>query len=150
MGAWGPGIFENDDAADWVYRFEAEGAYAVDRALSTTLAEAEVGFIDAPTGTTALAAGEAVASALGQPSAALSEEMRAATATHADAVRALDDVLMRTRRAVVAVLGQTADGTGTGSELLDLWAEDDASDEDFAAFKASVTDLALRLKAAGA
>jgi hypothetical protein len=58
MGAWGSGIFDNDDAADWVAELSANGLGAVETALGNALA-AE--YLEAPDGARALAAADVVA-----------------------------------------------------------------------------------------
>ena len=68
MGAWGHGVFENDDAMDWVTDLlESSDLAAVTAALAAVV-EAEVGEeIDAGDGAAALAAAEVVAALAGQP-----------------------------------------------------------------------------------
>src|SRR5918996_298232 len=65
MGAWGAGIFDNDDAADWVYELEQAGD---DSVLAETLAAvANAGadaYVEAPDAAAALAAAAVVAAAL--------------------------------------------------------------------------------------
>lgn len=146
MGTWGTGIFENDDAADWVYTLEAEGALAIDAAFNAAIADASEGYLKAPVGSCALAAAEAVAAAFGAPAATLLDEVKAAGATHAEAIRRLPDVQRRAIRAAIAVTGKSADGRDVASELIALWGDDGVAEEDFQQFMASVKDVAVRIK----
>jgi len=75
MGAWGPGVFENDDACDWVFELvESEQLSAVDCALDATL-EADEDLIDASPSCNALAAAEVVAALAGRRGKGLTEEV---------------------------------------------------------------------------
>ena len=58
MGAWGPGIYENDDAADWGAEVTDLGLQAVEDALDIAI---EADYIEAPDGACALAAADVVA-----------------------------------------------------------------------------------------
>ena len=76
MGAWGVGIYENDDAADWRFEVAESGLAAVEAALDSAI-EAE--YVEAPDGACALAAADVVArlvSGRGDDSA-YSEDVRA-------------------------------------------------------------------------
>jgi hypothetical protein len=147
LGSWGAGIFENDDASDWIYALEDDGAKAVDSALTAALEGADGGYIEAPDGACALAAAEAVSAAYGAPKAGLSEEQAAAMANSAAGIRDLEDVCRRAILATMAVLGQRPGGKQVKSELIGLWGEDGVAEEDFQAFIGEVKDLAARLKA---
>ena len=143
--AWGPGVFDNDDAADWVWILQEEGAGAVDAALERALEGARNGSISLEAGHQCLAAGEAVAQALGRGADGLDEEQVQAMDTHAEAVRALPEIRERAVRAVIAVLGQSPEGKPVASQLALKW-ENSGSDAEFAKFMAAVEDLAVRLK----
>jgi hypothetical protein len=129
MGAWGEGSFENDDAADWVYELEQmEGMEGVAAVLEKA---GEGGYLESPDACIALAAAEAVAAALGEPSATLPPEVAAWAEGHRDSV---DREL--------AVLALTVvDRIGADSELKELWEETD----DFEPWKTTLTDLRQRL-----
>lgn len=58
MGAWGSGIFENDDAADWSAELQDEGINAVAQALAALTSG---GYLEAPDASRALAAADVVA-----------------------------------------------------------------------------------------
>ena len=146
--AWGPGVFENDDAADWIWALEEEGAKAVDAALETALEGAQHGRISLADGHKALAAAEAVAFAHGRGAETLEDDQRAAMEAAATAVRHLPDIRKTTVRAIIAVLGQGPDGKPVASELALKW-ENTGSGKEFKAFMARVEDLAKRVKGAG-
>ena len=130
MGAWGTGPFDNDDASDWVYELEKGGITTVESALSEALAD---GDLVAPTDTNAIAAGEVIAAALGNPAAGLREDILELANGLANSVTA--DHAARARTAAERVL--------TGSELSELWGESD----DHAEWRETVDDLIRRLAA---
>lgn len=132
MGAWGAGVFENDDAMDFVFEIsEAEGWKLVRRVLRDCLEE---GFTDASQSAMALAAAEAVAAAMGHPVKDLPTEVASWVAQHREDLPAgLED---RARDVVEKIMDEEE------SELRQLWA-----DEDDAAWKAALDDLINRLSA---
>lgn len=132
MGAWGAGVFENDDAMDFVFEIsEAEGWKLVRRVLRECLEE---GFTDASQSAMALAAAEAVAAAMGHPVKDLPTEVASWVAQHREDLPAgLED---RARDAVEKIMDEEE------SELRQLWA-----DEDDSAWKAALDDLINRLSA---
>ncbi|MEM7489409.1 MAG: DUF4259 domain-containing protein [Pseudomonadota bacterium] len=137
MGAWGTGIFDNDSAADWLYEYEDQGAPAVASALSEVAETPADDYVEVDMGSWALAAGEVVAAANGQP-LEVGEELMATIAKHAAAVRSIDGLPASALRAMDRVMG-------ANSELAELW--DEAGGEDEAAFQAAAADLRTRLKA---
>jgi hypothetical protein len=65
MGAWGHGIFDNDDAADWVYELEeAADDGVVERTLRAVASQPEDAYVEAPEAAAALAAAEVVAASV--------------------------------------------------------------------------------------
>ena len=58
MGAWGVGIYDNDDAADWAGELPERGLDAVRAALDVVL---DAGYVEGPDGASALAAADVVA-----------------------------------------------------------------------------------------
>ena len=132
MGAWGPGVFENDDASDWVWELEDDTDGAI-------LAEA-LGFVvdfpadeqvESPESSNALAAAEIIASAQGIRSLGLPTEAVAWLDAHSAAV---DDRLRSLALAAVTRIG-------ADSELKDLW--DEAHDP---AWAEAVAALQARLR----
>lgn len=128
MGAWGPGSFENDDAADFVYELEeADGSKILARALKKALGDEEP---DVEAGSRAIAAAEVVAGLKGAPRAELPPEVEDWIAAHQG--RHEKDLSPLALRAV--------DRVRSDSELQDVWAE--SGDE---GWQAALADLERRL-----
>lgn len=131
MGTWGHGTFQNDDALDLLDDVTDGGDEAMLRATLDTAIEQAGESLEAPEGSSALAAAEIVAALRGRPAADLPDEA-------VDWVRgrpAPDDMLVaRARQAVDAVL--------TDSELRDLWMEAD----ELPGWQATVEELRERLR----
>jgi hypothetical protein len=134
MGAWGPGIFENDTASDWAFGLEgAKDTSLIERTLAKVLAVGDQ-YLEAPDAEEGLAAAEAVARLTGnwggrdaytEPMDKWIEKVHISPGAR----------LVQTAVAVVErVLSQP-------SELLELWA---GSDE-FDAWKTALGDLRSRL-----
>ncbi|MEO9897543.1 MAG: DUF4259 domain-containing protein [Paracoccaceae bacterium] len=68
MGAWGIGIFENDDAMDWLLEFAQVGAVAIAGAMTDVRDSAQNGYIEVDAGSRLLAACDITAAARGYPS----------------------------------------------------------------------------------
>ena len=66
MGAWGPGIFENDDAMDWAVDFQREPSEQSLRDAFEAAVEVD-DYLERDLGSYALAAAEVLAAAKGQP-----------------------------------------------------------------------------------
>jgi hypothetical protein len=113
MGAWGIGIFDDDDAADWAWELEESLDLELVRdALAATMDTG--GYLERPEGARALAAAAVVAATFDGDLRALPEEVgqwvdeHADTATRGDARLAVD--------ALDRVMSED-------SELRILWAE---------------------------
>jgi len=133
-GAWDIGPFDNDDALDWVYELEASSDLsAVEDALSAVANEDS--YIEAPTGSAAVAAAEVVAALLGKPHPQLPPEVVAWTKNRS---LAKDNQLKQLARQVIAGVQDS-----TKSELAQLWLE---SEEIFDEWKSSLSDLEQRLQ----
>ena len=131
MGAWGAGVFENDDAADWVWELEDdEDGSVIDDALTAVVDTPRGEVVDAGDASNALAAAEIVAAARGRQLAQLPTE--AAEWIRRNSALVTDAVVDLARRAVTRV--------ATSSELRDLW--EDAGDP---AWAESVRTLQARL-----
>jgi hypothetical protein len=130
MGAWGTAAFDNDDASDWVYDLEKRGMPAIESALTDAL---EARDLATPTDVNAIAAGEVIAAALGQPADGLREDIEELATGLAAAIT--PDHAVRARAAAERVLA--------GSEVADLWRET----ADDAAWQRTVDDLIDRLSA---
>jgi hypothetical protein len=112
VGAWGPGPFDNDDAADWVSAVAASAELAVVRAALQAVLDAE--HVAAPVGAVAIAAAELVAAAAdaGRPEPPVELTRWLAAASSAPTLGDRDLAL----RAVL----RTRSG---GSELAEVWEE---------------------------
>lgn len=130
MGAWGTGVFDNDDALDWFDALERRGADAVLVALQTVPQEDD--FIEAPQANEALAAAEIVAAARGRPAADLPGEATDWVQAHGPAIG--DELVDLAIGAVTRIRED--------SELKDLWEEGDSAAE----WLAVVDDLLARLR----
>ena len=115
MGAWGTGVFDNDEALDWVWELEDGGITAIESALDEAIRSSD---LSAPTDVEAIAAAEVVAAAIGRPLPGLSEDIVALVAHVAPSVT--PEHAARARTAVERVL--------SASELAELWAETDDAD----------------------
>jgi hypothetical protein len=114
MGAWGEKAFQNDSALDWVAELEAKGVSAVRRALSTTAETPADEYLDSDDGSSALAAAEIVAAALGRGRDRVTKNVIAWLDANAAAIVPADMVVAR--QAVERVLADN-------SELRSLWGE---------------------------
>jgi hypothetical protein len=132
MGAWGAGVFENDDASDWVWELEDDNDMSVlHEALAAAVDTPLDELIEAPDASNALAAAEIVAAARGHHGAELPSEAREWIGRNAKLVDA------RT----VALAAAAVERIGLDSELKDLW-EEAESDE----WARVVADLLERLR----
>jgi hypothetical protein len=113
MGAWGVGIFDNDDAMDWVAELERSDDLkaAIEQALVAANQPSDI-YLQAPEASTGLAAAEVVAALKDAPSAALPKEIQNWLAKHTLDV---SDVISLARNAT--------DRIKSKSELRDLFEE---------------------------
>ncbi|MHC5018677.1 MAG: DUF4259 domain-containing protein [Planctomycetota bacterium] len=136
MGAWGHGNFENDVAADWVYEIFEPGDHVpyVTQGLEAVAGVADGAALSADACNTALAAADVIAAWLGNPGRDANDTVTVWAKAQASK-GAPDPALVATaRRVVERVLA--------GSELLDLWAENEDGGADW---KATQADLLQRL-----
>lgn len=133
MGAWGTGIYDNDDAADWAHGLDDGGLDLVRSALRAVQAES---YLEAPTGAEALAAADVIGrlKSGGGEQSPYAESVMDWVDEHED-----DDswiaLVPAARAAVVAVRAES-------SELRELWAEDEAT---FSDWLVVVAELEARL-----
>jgi hypothetical protein len=134
MGAWGTGLFENDDALDFAGDVVERGGLALVENVLEELLDMSDEYIEAPDAEQVLVAAEIVAALAGRPAAEYPDEL----AEWLDALDAVpDDALVDTaRRAVQRVLTPP-------SELLELWEE--AGEDDYAEWRVGVEAIAARL-----
>ena len=112
MGAWGTGLFDNDDAVDWAYELEeATELTPVRQALSATLDTD--GYLELPEGACAAAAAGVVAASFDGTLTGLPEEVADWVRDHPDAATRAD------ARLALDALERV---TGQDSELRDSWA----------------------------
>ena len=136
MGAWGLKSFENDDAADWVYALEEQGATLIAETLNAVLVDADPDdecHPEAAASCEALAAAELVVGAHTGDISRLSDSARVVLQKVTDGIATAEN-LARAKRAVERVR--------TRSELRVLWAETD----DFGAWTCDVDQLIDALK----
>jgi hypothetical protein len=134
MGAWGPGIFENDDASDWVWELEDDddGSVLIE-ALSVVVDLDPDEDPEADESCNALAAAEIVAAARGRHSVELPSEAREWVARNAAKVD----------HRLVALAAGAVERVSIASELKELW--DEAQDDSWSLV---VRDLLDRLRSA--
>ena len=133
-GAWDIGPFDNDDALDWVYELESSSNLSAVQAALAAVAN-EDSYIQAPTGSNAIAAAEVVAALLGKPHPRLPPEV----ASWVDGRNLSDSSeLVALAKQVIARVQHP-----TKSELAQLYSE---SEEFFEAWKSTLSDLEQRLK----
>ncbi len=116
-GAWDVGPFDNDDALDWVWELsESDDLSVVRKALQRAIDAS--GYLEAPTGSVALAAAEVVAALKGKPRAQLPAEVFGWFESHE---LAADDSLVRIARQAIAQIKNAE-----SSELAQLWSDSEA------------------------
>ncbi len=135
-GAWGTGVFENDDALDFVLEL-TEGDPAEPVSSPFRFAWHGGGYIDAYLGARILVAAEVYAAMLGNPSDDLPIELKAwlegKTKSWGNDIKGREDTIST----VKSLLDPEK------SELAELWSE---SPDDFARWSETVKDVARRLK----
>ena len=130
MVVWGEGLFDNDDAAEWVYELEEAPDFGVVHAALTAVIE-EQGYLRGPQGSIAIAAAEMVAAARERPGRSIPESVALWVELNAPGVGDEDVAL------ALAAVDRVLDAN---SELRDLWtASGDPS------WLRAVEDLRLRL-----
>ena len=133
MGAWGMGIFENDDASDWLYELEvARNSAVLEKALNAVVENSDQ-YLEAPDCTVALAACEILAALKGKPADSLPEEAETWIQQH-KSIEA-DELIILAEAAIERIR--------TNSELKELWEESRDLDE----WLKTLDDLLMRLRA---
>ncbi len=133
-GGWDTGSFDNDDALDWIYELsESDDLSVVESALQNAVDAS--GYLEAPTGSAAIAAAEVVAALSGKPRSELPPEVTDWVRTHEFVVGS--DLVETARSAISAVRNSQS------SELAQLWSE---SKELADAWEADLGDLLERLE----
>jgi Domain of unknown function (DUF4259) len=121
MGAWGAGIYDNDDAADWAGELAEHGLDAVRAALDGVL---DADYVESPDGACALAAADVVArlKAGGGEQSPYCEDVVSWVAANRGPLS--DELVDKAMRAIARVRSED-------SELAELWAEDGATQSDW-------------------
>lgn len=146
MGAWGPGVFENDLAADWVEMFRKDGTPGY---LPYTFEDIDINpeFVNEVVSSFVLAAAEVVAAAGSQPLA--SEWRPRPIDDHSDRMTGLpasvQEWLVRTKfkpdKDLVKLAKRCVSRVLENSEIKDEWQASGHFDE----WKQAVDDLLSRL-----
>ena len=149
MSVWGPGPFENDDAADWLSELDEEleeesGAELLEEALSEVADPENVGYVEIPDGAIAVAAAELLALLLGKPGGEkdiLDEETLSSLSQEIGGLdaRRKERLVKRALTAVDRVLNDKEN-----SELRQVLEEDEAM---LSAWTSMIRDLHTRLQA---
>lgn len=134
MGAWGIGVFDNDDAADWVSELEsANDSGFLSEAIDIAMSAGD--YFEAPEGSRLLCACEVIAAIGGQPSTNLPDEVRQWVSNHETLdITALFPAALQ---AIDRVLGES-------SELNQLWKEDE---NDYSVWRETVLSIKSRMSA---
>ncbi len=132
-GAWDMGPFENDDALDWVRELEESTDFSAIKAALRP-ATSSGSYIEAPSGSYAIAAAEVVAALLGNPAENLPSEI--STWVAGQEVKPGSDLIGWAKTAVTNVLSKEK------SELSQLWSEAGPSYDEW---RDGLTDLLQRL-----
>jgi len=131
MGAWGNGIFENDDALDWIVELEQADDYSVIFDALNTIEDNADDYLDASDCFCALAAAEVVACIHSKQTNSLPDEL----SEWLKSQEAMNPKLItKARNATQAILSD--------SELKDLWAESD----DYSKWKSELENVISRLE----
>lgn len=133
-GAWDTGPFDNDDALDWVWELSESDDLNFVKATLRSAADTS-GYLEAPTGSMAIAAAEVVAALRGNPRPNLPVEVTRWVRMHQVTVD--DDLLRLARDAVERTKRRDS------SELAQLWSE---SEEMEGAWRKDLNGLLQRLR----
>jgi hypothetical protein len=134
MGAWGPGVFENDAACDFVSAVADGGGMAALAEALDRVSSSGRNYLEAPDAEEGLAAAEIVARLKG------GSGQQTAYSASIDAwieglpTGVLDELIGKAKRSITRILSEP-------SELLELWKESD----DFESWKRSVEEISKRL-----
>jgi Domain of unknown function (DUF4259) len=135
MGAWGLGVFENDDAMDWAVDFEHDPSEQTLREALEAAVTVEH-YLERDLGSYALAAAEVLAAARGRPCRDIPPALRDWAAANGGI--AAPELLAQARAAIDRVM------IVDSSEVAELWATTAAS-EDAAGWTTQIEHLKRRL-----
>ncbi|MDM8536933.1 DUF4259 domain-containing protein [Desulfobacterales bacterium HSG17] len=114
MGAWGIGIFENDDSCDWLYDLEKSTDLLV---IESALNHSDADYIEAPEGCCILAAAEIIIALQGNAKEGLPENA-ASWVSQNSSLMDTSHLNIKAIQAIDKVLSDV-------SELKELWEETD-------------------------
>jgi hypothetical protein len=134
MGAWGPGVFENDAASDFNEDIYDQGPDYIRKVIVMVVALPEQAYLDADEASMALAAIEYVAASKGKPMPGLTTLVK--DWIENESYEADDDLLLYCIKAINRILNN--------SELKDIYSEE--SGEPDIGWIASVSDLKERIE----
>jgi hypothetical protein len=134
MGAWGTGVFENDDAADFVGDVVEGNSLAPIKAAIDRVLQIEGEYLEAPDASQALAAAAILALLKDKASAGVETTEALGEWVGRTKISPPKDLLENARHSIERILTEP-------SELLELWSESD----EFAEWKSSTEKLAAML-----
>lgn len=132
MGAWGPGVFENDDALDFLDELHQHGPTLIKKEIGKVAALRAKDYLDAPLASRALAAAESIVAGMGRPSL-----------FPGDSVAMLREVKDTWTEEDLSQAAQAVRRIQSNSELADLWRE--AANDDFNSWNSEVERILYRL-----
>jgi Domain of unknown function (DUF4259) len=133
MGAWGIGVFENDDAMNWAVDFQrAPSDQSLREAFEAVTAVED--YLERDPGSYALAAAEVLAAARGKPCRDIPQALRDWAAANASI--ATPDLLSQALAAIDRTMVEDS------SEVAELWSET----KDAAAWVMQIDELRQRLR----
>jgi hypothetical protein len=136
MGAWGVGIFDNDDACDWKYGLEKTSDLRVVEAAIAAVNVGEDGYVEAPSASEALAACEVIARLKGNWGARNSYTETLDKWVEAHPMTPGPQLVASAMRVIDRILA-------ANSELLELWKDS----EEYEDWLKAVQDLRQRVLA---
>jgi hypothetical protein len=134
MGAWGSGIFENDDAADFVYEIVDRSDLSPIEAAIEQVLLMDSDYLEAPEGARALAAISILALLTNRDLEIKDAGPDLKQWIQQSAIKVPESLLAKSRRAAQRVITSP-------SEIMELWSESG----EFETWKASVENLASKL-----
>lgn len=134
MGAWGYGVFENDDAMDWLPELlESVGMSLIEETLREVLVD---DYIEADLASNAIAAAEIIAALAGKPSDEFVELL-----DHEEELKSWLKEQTGASAEIIELVKKAVSAVKTDSELKELWEESD----EFGKWLRTIEDLEQRL-----
>lgn len=134
MGAWGTGIFDNDDASDWIGELaNADGSDILSASIDAVTNAGD--YLEAPEGSRLLCACEVIAALGSQPATNLPDEVR--QWVKSNETLDIDALIPVAVQAIERMLGEN-------SELNQLWQENES---EYPMWRETVLSVKGRLRA---